>query len=59
MIRAICGALLAIVLAGCWESDYNAYFYYPHSTRSDYLGVVTGLDACRRAATSHSLTVVS
>jgi hypothetical protein len=48
-------ALIAGGLVGCGEEDlerahFNAYFYFPDNNREEFLGLVTGLSACQRAA---------
>ena len=54
--------LLAGGLTGCGEenlerADFNAYFYYPDNNREEFLGLVTGLSACQRAASARAASL--
>jgi hypothetical protein len=54
--------LLVGALTGCGgenleRADFNAYFYYPENNREEFLGLVTGLSACQRAASARAASL--
>ena len=54
--------LMAGGLTGCGEedlerADFNAYFYYPDNNREEFLGLMTGLSACQRAAAGRATSL--
>jgi hypothetical protein len=62
MIRMVVVVVACLFVAGCERGphqaterdEFNTYFYYPASSQSQevFLGKVTGISSCQRAASS-------